>query len=105
MGCTYAAKRRTLLNYGRASSLSIRERCGFKPGTCKSARSVARLEEICFNRSQANGSYMSHEKGVLFTGVYLPQKSAVSLPIETQYLSVQKQVSSYQVILCPGSFV
>jgi hypothetical protein len=43
---TYATKRRTLLDYGRATSLSVRERCGFEPGTCKSTRSVALLGEF-----------------------------------------------------------
>jgi hypothetical protein len=35
--------------------------------------------------------------GPFFTGVYLPQKSVLSPPIESQYKPFQKHVSSYQV--------
>jgi hypothetical protein len=38
MGHTYAAKRRTLLKKGNKHILTVRERCGFEPGTCKSTR-------------------------------------------------------------------
>jgi hypothetical protein len=48
---------------------------------------------------------MGPEKGSFFTGVYLPQKLVLLPPIETQYVSVQKHVSSYQVKRSPGCFV
>jgi hypothetical protein len=38
MGRTYATKRRTLLKIGSKHILTVRERCGFEPGTCKSTR-------------------------------------------------------------------
>jgi hypothetical protein len=38
MGRTYATKRRTLLKIGNKPFLTVRERCGFEPGTCKSTR-------------------------------------------------------------------
>jgi hypothetical protein len=47
------------------------------------------------NRTPAIGSILSHEKGVLFIGVYLPQKSVLSPPIESQYKPFQKHVPSY----------
>jgi hypothetical protein len=43
--------------------------------------------------------------GFLFTGVYLPQKLVLSLPIESQYKPFQKHVSSYQVKRSPGCVV
>jgi hypothetical protein len=50
---------------------------------------------MTINSFQAIVPYMGQEKGVLFKGVYLPQISVLSPPIERQYLSVQKHVSSY----------
>jgi hypothetical protein len=44
-------------------------------------------------------------KRVLFTGVYLPQKSVLLPPIESQNKPFQKHVSSYQVKRSPGCFV
>jgi hypothetical protein len=37
--------------------------------------------------------------------VYLPQKSVLSPPIESQYKPFQKHVSSYQVEISPDRFV
>jgi hypothetical protein len=34
MGRTYAAKRRTIPNYGRATFLNARQRCRIEPDTC-----------------------------------------------------------------------
>jgi hypothetical protein len=45
------------------------------------------------------------KRGPFFTGVYLPQKSILLPPIETQYVSVQKHVSSYKVKRSPGCFI
>jgi hypothetical protein len=42
---------------------------------------------------------------LFFTGAYLPQKLVLSPPIESQYKSFQKHVSSYQVKRSPGCFV
>jgi hypothetical protein len=58
------------------------------------------------NSFQAIVPLTGQEKGVLFfTGTYLPQKTDLLSPLERQYNSVQKHVSSYKVILCPGCFV
>jgi hypothetical protein len=57
------------------------------------------------NSFQAIVPYMGQKKGVLFTGVYLPQKSVLEPPIERQYKPFQKHVSSYQVKRSPGCVV
>jgi hypothetical protein len=43
--------------------------------------------------------------GVLFTGAFLPQKSALSPPIESERNSVQQHVSFYILKRSPESFV
>jgi hypothetical protein len=43
--------------------------------------------------------------GPFFTGVYLPQKSVLSPPIESQYKPFQKHVSSYILKRSPDSVV
>jgi hypothetical protein len=43
--------------------------------------------------------------GVLFTGVFLPQKSVLSPPIERQYIFVQRHVSFYILKRSPVWFV
>jgi hypothetical protein len=58
-----------------------------------------------FNSFQAIVPLTGQEKGSFFTGVYLPQKSVLSPPIESQYKPFQKHVSSYQVKRSPGCFV
>jgi hypothetical protein len=40
------------------------------------------------NSFQAIAPHMGQKKGVLFTGVYLPQKPVLLPPIERQYISV-----------------
>jgi hypothetical protein len=44
-------------------------------------------------------------RGSFFTGVYLTQKLVLLPPIETQYVSVQKHVSSYILKTTPVTFV
>jgi hypothetical protein len=39
--------------------------------------------------------YWRHFGGSFFTGAYLPQKSVLSPPMESQYVSVQRHVSFY----------
>jgi hypothetical protein len=58
-----------------------------------------------FKSFQAKVPYMGPEKGSFFMGVYLPQKSVLSPPIDSQYKPFQKHVSSYQVKRSPGCFV
>jgi hypothetical protein len=51
---------------------------------------------VLFNSFQAIVPLMGQETGVLFSmGVYLPQKSVLLPPIESQYKPFQKHVSSY----------
>jgi hypothetical protein len=57
------------------------------------------------NSFQAIAPYMGQEKGSFFMGVYLPQKSVLSPPIERQYTPFQKHVSSYQVKISKSCFV
>jgi hypothetical protein len=49
--------------------------------------------------------YWRHFWGSFFTGAYLPQKSVLSPPIESQYKPFQKHVSSYWVERSPGCVV
>jgi hypothetical protein len=61
MGRTYSAKRRTLLKIGKAPILTVRERCGFEPGTCKSTRRGAEfyfsyLENEAYTRNDVTPS-------------------------------------------------
>jgi hypothetical protein len=62
-------------------------------------------EEFSVNSFPAIGSILSHEKGILFRGLYLPQKLVLAPPLEREYKPFQKHVPSYYVILCPGCFV
>jgi hypothetical protein len=65
MGRTYATKRGTLLKIGNKPFLTVRERCGFEPGTCNSTRSMARLKEFYFQIFKLNGFSFSIEAHVL----------------------------------------
>jgi hypothetical protein len=61
MGRTYAAKRRTLLKKGNKHILTVCEKCGFKPGTCKSTRRGAEfyftyLENEVYSRNDVTPS-------------------------------------------------
>jgi hypothetical protein len=47
------------------------------------------------NSFQAIVPLTGQEKGDLFYGGYLPQKSVLSPPIESQYKPFQKHLSSY----------
>jgi hypothetical protein len=49
--------------------------------------------------------YWRHFWGSFFTGAYLPQKSVLSPPLESQYKPFQKHVSSYLVERSPGCVV
>jgi hypothetical protein len=61
---------------------------------------------MLFNRIPAMAVYIRPRLGgPFFAGVYLPQKSVLLPPIETQYVSVQKHVSSYILKTTPVTFV
>jgi hypothetical protein len=49
--------------------------------------------------------YIATFWGPFFTGVFLPQKSVLSPPIESQYMPFQKHVSFYILKRSPESFV
>jgi hypothetical protein len=74
--------------------------------TCYSTTSIFSSVEFFvapfISSFQAIVPYMGQEKGSFFTGVYLPQKSVLSPPIESQYKPFQKHVSSYQVNRTPA---
>jgi hypothetical protein len=48
-----------------------------------------------FNRIPVTAPILGTDFRVLFTGMYLPQKSVLSPPIERQYKPFQKHVPSY----------
>jgi hypothetical protein len=65
MGRTYSVKRQTILNYGRATFLNAHQRCGFEPGTCIIARSVARLKVFIFIYNKKHRYPLSIETSLL----------------------------------------
>jgi hypothetical protein len=64
------------------------------PRTKKNPSPPKALYQEIINSFQAIAWYTRQEKGSFFTGAYLPKKLVLSPPIERQYLSIQKHVSS-----------
>jgi hypothetical protein len=57
------------------------------------------------NRIPVTAPILGQDFRVLFTGAYLPQKTDLAPPLETQYVSVQKHVLPYYVKISEECFV
>jgi hypothetical protein len=69
MGRTYASKRRTIPNYGRATLYNAHKRCRIEPGTCIMARSVPRLEIFILTNVSIRWISLSIETDVLLVQI------------------------------------
>jgi hypothetical protein len=87
MGRTYAAKRRALLKKGNKHILTVRERCGFEPGTCKSTRRGA---EFYFKYLEKQ----AHVRNVVKQSIGLVVNSycAEKVDLGSSHLSVQCRI-------------